>query len=72
LSRFRRELQPGGGLSSYPHPYLMPEFWQFPTVSMGLSPIMAIYQARFNRYLEDRGILADTARPQGLGFPGGR
>jgi pyruvate dehydrogenase E1 component len=46
----------GGGLSSYPHPYLMPDFWQFPTVSMGLSPIMAIYQARFNRYMEDRGI----------------
>jgi pyruvate dehydrogenase E1 component len=56
LGRFRRELTPGGGLSSYPHPYLMPEFWQFPTVSMGLSPILAIYQARFLRYLEDRGI----------------
>jgi len=56
LAHFRRELQPGGGLSSYPHPYLMPEFWQFPTVSMGLSPIMAIYQARFLRYMEDRGI----------------
>ena len=46
----------GGGLSSYPHPWLMPEFWEFPTVSMGLGPIMAIYQARFNRYLTDRGI----------------
>jgi len=57
LEGFRRELRPGGGLSSYPHPWLMPGFWQFPTVSMGLSPIMAIYQARFNRYLEDRGIL---------------
>ena len=56
LENFRRELQPGGGLSSYPHPWLMPTFWQFPTVSMGLGPIMAIYQARFNRYLENRGI----------------
>ncbi len=56
LENFRRELQPGGGLSSYPHPWLMPNFWQFPTVSMGLSPIMAIYQARFNRYLENRGL----------------
>ncbi len=54
LQNFRRELHPGGGLSSYPHPWLMPNFWEFPTVSMGLSPIMAIYQARFNRYLEDR------------------
>lgn len=56
MENFRRELQPDGGLSSYPHPYLMPDFWQFPTVSMGLSPLMAIYQARFNRYLEDRGL----------------
>jgi pyruvate dehydrogenase E1 component len=56
LQNFRRELQPGGGLSSYPHPWLMPELWQFPTVSMGLAPIMSIYQARFNRYLEDRGL----------------
>jgi len=56
LQNFRRDLQPGGGLTSYPHPWLMPNFWQFPTVSMGLSPIMAIYQARFNRYLEDRGL----------------
>ncbi|HJQ81695.1 MAG TPA: pyruvate dehydrogenase (acetyl-transferring), homodimeric type [Lacipirellulaceae bacterium] len=56
LVNFRRELQPGGGLSSYPHPWLMPNFWEFPTVSMGLGPIMAIYQARFNRYLTDRGI----------------
>jgi pyruvate dehydrogenase E1 component len=55
LTNFRRELQPGaGGLSSYPHPWLMPDFWEVPTVSMGLGPIMAIYQARFNRYLEDR------------------
>jgi pyruvate dehydrogenase E1 component len=56
LENFRRELRDGGGLSSYPHPWLMPDFWEYPTVSMGLSPLMAIYQARFNRYLEDRGI----------------
>jgi pyruvate dehydrogenase E1 component len=56
LENFRREMKPGGGLSSYPHPWLMPDFWEFPSVSMGLSPIMAIYQARFNRYLEDRGL----------------
>ncbi|MBF0504036.1 MAG: pyruvate dehydrogenase (acetyl-transferring), homodimeric type [Candidatus Omnitrophica bacterium] len=56
LNNFRRELADGGGLSSYPHPWLMPNFWQFPTVSMGLAPIMGIYQARFNRYLEDRGL----------------
>jgi len=56
MENFRRELKPGGGLSSYPHPWLMPSFWEFPTVSMGLAPIMAIYQARFNRYLEDRGL----------------
>jgi pyruvate dehydrogenase E1 component len=55
LHNFRRELAQGGGLSSYPHPYLMPQFWQFPTVSMGLGPIMSIYQARFNRYLAARG-----------------
>lgn len=60
LQNFRRELAPGGGLSSYPHPWLMPNFWKFPTVSMGLGPIMAIYQARFLRYLEHRGI-ADTS-----------
>ncbi len=56
LENFRRELRAGGGLSSYPHPWLMPEFWEFPTVSMGLAPINAIYQARFMRYLEDRGL----------------
>lgn len=56
LENFRHELRPGGGLSSYPHPYLMPDFWQFPTASMGLCPITAIYQARYNRYLEDRGL----------------
>jgi pyruvate dehydrogenase E1 component len=56
LANFRRELKDGGGLSSYPHPWLMPEFWEFPTVSMGLGPICSIYQARFLRYLEDRGL----------------
>jgi pyruvate dehydrogenase E1 component len=56
LENFRRETKPGGGLSSYPHPWLMPDFWEYPTVSMGLAPIMAIYQARFMRYLEDRGL----------------
>ena len=59
MRNFRREID-GDGLSSYPHPWLMPGFWQFPTVSMGLSPIMAIYQARFNRYLEDRGLKPRT------------
>jgi len=57
LMNFRRELAAGGGLSSYPHPWLMPDFWQFPTVSMGLSPINSIYQARFNHYLNDRGLM---------------
>ena len=56
LENFRRETREGGGLSSYPHPWLMPNFWQFPTVSMGLGPICSIYQARFNQYLEDRGL----------------
>src|SRR6201997_4311977 len=60
LENFRRELKAGGGLSSYPHPWLMPDFWEFPTVSMGLSPLMAIYQARFNRYLEHRGLKPET------------
>ena len=60
LEGFRRELSENGGLSSYPHPWLMPEFWEFPTVSMGLSPIMGIYQARFQRYLEDRGLKPQT------------
>jgi len=59
LHNFRREMAPGGGLASYPHPWLMRDFWEFPTVSMGLAAITAIYQARFNRYLRDRG-LADT------------
>jgi pyruvate dehydrogenase E1 component len=57
LQNFRQELAEGGGLSSYPHPYLMPDFWQFPTVSMGLGPLLSIYQARFNRYLRARGFL---------------
>jgi pyruvate dehydrogenase E1 component len=56
LRNFRRELQDEPGLSSYPHPWLMPDYWQFPTVSMGLAPITSIYQARFNRYLEARGL----------------
>jgi pyruvate dehydrogenase E1 component len=58
LQNFRQELAEGGGLSSYPHPYLMPEFWQFPTVSMGLGPIGSLYQARFNRYLKARGLIS--------------
>jgi pyruvate dehydrogenase E1 component len=62
LANFRRELASGGGLSSYPHPWLMPDFWQFPTVSMGLGPIMSIYQARFLRYLEDRGLKEPSDR----------
>jgi len=60
LENFRRELKPGGGLSSYPHPWLMPNFWEFPTVSMGLGPIQAIYHARFIRYLENRGLKEST------------
>src|SRR5437773_1329475 len=60
LENFRRELKPGGGLSSYPHPWLMPDFWEFPTVSMGLGPIQAIYQARFIKYLENRGLKQAT------------
>src|SRR5438874_1796582 len=62
LANFRKELAPGGGLSSYPHPWLMPDFWQFPTVSMGLGPLTAIYQARFNRYLHNRGIKDTTGQ----------
>jgi len=69
LINFRRELSPGGGLSSYPHPWLMPEFWEFPTVSMGLAPIMSIYQARFNEYLTDRGI-ADLSKKRVWAFLG--
>ena len=62
LNNFRRELTGNGGLSSYPHPYLMPDFWQFATVSMGLGPMMAIYQARFMRYMIDRGLMENTGR----------
>jgi pyruvate dehydrogenase E1 component len=69
LECFRRELQPVRGLSSYPHPWLMPDFWEFPTVSMGLGPIMAIYQARFNEYLRDRGI-KDTSNQRVWAFLG--
>ncbi|MCP5201390.1 MAG: pyruvate dehydrogenase (acetyl-transferring), homodimeric type [Gammaproteobacteria bacterium] len=61
LDNFRQEVD-GEGLSSYPHPWLMPGFWQFPTVSMGLGPIMAIYQARFMRYLENRGLIEQQGR----------
>jgi pyruvate dehydrogenase E1 component len=70
LNNFRRETAPGGGLSSYPHPWLMPKFWEFPTVSMGLGPIMAIYQARFNHYLVDRGIKPDAAQSRVWAFLG--
>src|SRR5436305_178430 len=56
LENFRREVD-GKGVSSYPHPWLMPDFWQFPTVSMGLGPLMSIYQARFMHYLQDRGVI---------------
>ncbi|MEO8495761.1 MAG: pyruvate dehydrogenase (acetyl-transferring), homodimeric type [Planctomycetota bacterium] len=69
LTNFRRELQAEPGLSSYPHPYLMPNFWEFPTVSMGLGPLMAIYQARFNEYLHDRG-LKDTTNQHVWAFLG--
>ncbi len=61
LEHFRQEVD-GKGLSSYPHPWLMPDFWQFPTVSMGLGPIMSIYQARFMRYLHDRGLIDASGR----------
>jgi pyruvate dehydrogenase E1 component len=61
LYKFRQEVD-GGGLSSYPHPWLMPDFWQFPTVSMGLGPLMAIYQARFMRYLEHRKLASTEGR----------
>ena len=69
LENFRRELAPEGGLSSYPHPWLMPAFWEFPTVSMGLSAISSIYQARFARYLNARG-LADTSQSRIWAFLG--
>ena len=69
VENFRQELKPGGGLSSYPHPWLMPDFWQYPTVSMGLGPIMSIYHARYNRYLRDRD-LARTDRARVWAFLG--
>ena len=69
LDHFRRETGPGKGLSSYPHPRLMPDFWEFPTVSMGLGPISAIYQARYNRYLHNRGLL-DTSDSRVWAFLG--
>jgi len=64
LAHYRQELtdSPGGGLSSYPHPWLMPDFWQFPTGSMGLGPLNAVYQARFMRYLQHRGLLQTDGR----------
>ncbi len=68
LDNFRQEVD-GKGLSSYPHPWLMPDFWSFPTVSMGLGPIMSIYQARFMKYLQDRG-LADTKNRKVWAFLG--
>ena len=64
LHNFRQELSEGGGLSSYPHPYLMPDFWQFPSVSMGLAPITSIYNARFNRYLKSRGFIKGEDEPK--------
>src|SRR5207253_2253268 len=69
LDHFRREVVRGEGLSSYPHPRLMPDFWEFPTVSMGLGPLAAIYQARFNRYLHHRGI-KDTSGSRVWAFLG--
>src|SRR6476660_940554 len=69
LDHFRREVVPGEGLSSYPHPRLMPDFWEYPTVSMGLGPISAIYQARYNRYLQNRGLL-DTSGSRVWAFLG--
>jgi pyruvate dehydrogenase E1 component len=69
MDNFRRECVPGEGLSSYPHPRLMPDFWEFPTVSMGLGPLTALYQARFNRYLQARGI-ANTENSRVWAFLG--
>jgi pyruvate dehydrogenase E1 component len=69
LDHFRRETVPGEGLSSYPHPRLMPDFWEYPTVSMGIGPISAVYQARFNRYLLNRG-LKDTSNQRVWAFLG--
>lgn len=69
LKNFRREIPRGQGLSSYPHPWLMPEFWQFPTVSMGLGPLCSLYHARFLRYLQHRGLL-DTSKTRVWAFLG--
>ena len=69
LDNFRREIPRGSGLSSYPHPWLMPDFWQFPTVSMGLGPITSLYHARFLRYLQNRGLL-DTSESTVWAFLG--
>src|SRR3954447_14206696 len=69
LDHFRRETVPGQGLPSYPHPRLMPDFWEFPTVSMGIGPVSAIYQARYNRYLQNRGLL-DTSGSRVWAFLG--
>ena len=69
VENFRQELRPGGGLSSYPHPRPLPDYWQFPTVSMGLAPLQSIYQARFNHYLLDRGI-KDTSKQKVWAFLG--
>lgn len=69
LKNFRRELPRGQGLSSYPHPWLMPDFWQFPTVSMGLGPLCSLYQARFLRYVAHRGLL-DTSKSRVWAFLG--
>ena len=68
LHKFRQDVG-GEGLSSYPHPWLMPDFWQFPTVSMRLGPIMAIHQARFMKYLHNRGLL-DTSQRKVWAFMG--
>ena len=69
MNNFRQEVH-GNGLSSYPHPKLMPEFWQFPTVSMGLGPISAIYQAKFLKYLEHRGLKDTSEQRFGRRLPG--
>lgn len=70
LEKFRRELPRGTGLSSYPHPWLMPDFWQFPTVSMGLGPICSLYHARFLRYLEHRGVCPSANKSRVWAFLG--
>jgi pyruvate dehydrogenase E1 component len=70
MDNFRQEVG-GKGISSYPHPWLMPDFWQFPTVSMGLGPLCAIYQARFMKYLASRNMIDAATRraAQGVGLP---